>query len=49
MKDVKIFASCHNHSSFSDADYAPEKLVELAAEIRARMPLSSCEFVLDQG
>ncbi len=30
-KNVKIFASCHNHSTFSDADYTPEKLVELAA------------------
>ncbi len=32
-KNVKIFASCHNHSTFSDADYTPEKLVELAAEL----------------
>ena len=29
-KNVKIFACCHNHSSFSDADYTPEKIVELA-------------------
>lgn len=29
-KNAKIFASCHNHSTFSDADYTPEKLVELA-------------------
>ena len=27
---MKIFASCHNHSCFSDAEYSPEKLVELA-------------------
>lgn len=26
------FASCHNHSTFSDALYTPEQLVELAAE-----------------
>ena len=32
-KNVKIFASCHNHSTFSDADYTPEKLVELAVEL----------------
>ena len=30
MQELKIFASCHNHSNFSDADYSPEKLVELA-------------------
>ena len=30
MKDVKIFASCHNHSCFSDAQYSPEKIAELA-------------------
>lgn len=29
-KNVKIFASCHNHSTFSDADYTPERLVEIA-------------------
>ena len=27
MKDVKIFASCHNHSCFSDAEYTPEQLI----------------------
>lgn len=27
---MKIFASCHNHSCFSDAEYTPEKLVEIA-------------------
>ena len=27
---MKIFASCHNHSCFSDAEYTPERLVELA-------------------
>ena len=30
MKDIKIFASCHNHSCYSDAQYSPEKLAELA-------------------
>jgi predicted metal-dependent phosphoesterase TrpH len=30
ITDLKIFASCHNHSTFSDADYTPEKLVEIA-------------------
>jgi len=28
---MKIFASCHNHSCFSDAEYSPEHMVELAA------------------
>lgn len=28
---MKIFASCHNHSCFSDAEYSPERMVELAA------------------
>ena len=32
MKDIKIFASCHNHSCFSDADYSPEQLVSIARE-----------------
>ena len=32
MKDIKIFASCHNHSCFSDAEYTPEQLVALAKE-----------------
>lgn len=32
-KNAKIFASCHNHSCFSDGDYTPEKLVELAKEL----------------
>ncbi len=27
---MKIFASCHNHSCFSDAEYSPEQLVKLA-------------------
>ena len=27
---MKVFASCHNHSCFSDADYTPEQLVEIA-------------------
>lgn len=30
MKEIKIFASCHNHSNFSDAEYSPERLVEIA-------------------
>lgn len=30
MENFKVFASCHNHSNFSDADYSPEKLVEIA-------------------
>ena len=32
MEEIKIFASCHNHSCFSDADYSPEQLVALAKE-----------------
>lgn len=30
MERVKIFASCHNHSCYSDADYTPEELVAIA-------------------
>ena len=30
MEHPKIFASCHNHSDFSDADMSPEELVALA-------------------
>ena len=30
MNSEKIFASCHNHSTYSDADYTPEELVEIA-------------------
>lgn len=30
MNNERIFASCHNHSNFSDAEYTPEQLVELA-------------------
>ena len=30
MENVKIFASCHNHSCFSDADYTPEYMAQLA-------------------
>ena len=33
MNNEKIFASCHNHSNFSDADYTPEELVELAHKL----------------
>ena len=32
-KNIRVFASCHNHSNFSDADYSPEKLVEIAHEL----------------
>jgi predicted metal-dependent phosphoesterase TrpH len=32
-EDTRVFASCHNHSVFSDAEYTPEKLVELAHEM----------------
>lgn len=32
-EDTRVFASCHNHSCFSDAEYSPEKLVELAHEM----------------
>lgn len=28
-----MFANCHNHSTFSDGVYSPEKLVELAKEL----------------
>ena len=28
--DVKVFASCHNHSNFSDAEYSPETLARMA-------------------
>lgn len=30
MKNAKIYASCHNHSCFSDAEYTPEELVNIA-------------------
>ena len=29
-KNIRIFASCHNHSYFSDGDYSPEMMVKLA-------------------
>ena len=32
MEEIKIFASCHNHSCFSDAEYTPEELVAIAKE-----------------
>ena len=32
MKEIKVFASCHNHSCFSDAEYTPEQLVSIAKE-----------------
>ena len=27
-----LFANCHNHSTFSDGAYPPEKIAELAKE-----------------
>ncbi len=30
---MKVFASCHNHSRFSDADYTPEELVQIAHDL----------------
>ena len=30
MEKVKIFASCHNHSTFSDGEHTPERLAEIA-------------------
>lgn len=30
FKNIKVFASCHNHSTFSDAEQTPERLVEIA-------------------
>lgn len=33
FKNVKIFASCHNHSNYSDAEYTPEKLAEIAKSL----------------
>ena len=30
MSTFRVFASCHNHSSFSDGDYSPELLVRMA-------------------
>ena len=30
MKDFRVFASCHNHSTFSDADITPEHLARMA-------------------
>ena len=30
MENVRIFASCHNHSTFSDGEYTPEVLARLA-------------------
>ncbi len=30
MKDFKVFASCHNHSTFSDGENTPELLVRIA-------------------
>ena len=30
MKDFKVYASCHNHSTFSDGQYTPEVLCRIA-------------------
>ncbi len=30
MEQVRIFASCHNHSTFSDGEYTPETLARIA-------------------
>jgi len=30
MNDFKVFASCHNHSTFSDGEYTPELLARMA-------------------
>ena len=30
MQDFRVFASCHNHSTFSDGEYTPETLVRIA-------------------
>ena len=30
---MKVFASCHNHSCFSDANYTPEELVQIAHDL----------------
>lgn len=30
MEDKRVFACCHNHSCFSDAEYTPEHIAELA-------------------
>ena len=27
---IKVFASCHNHSCYSDAEYTPDQLAEIA-------------------
>ena len=29
-KNIRVFASCHNHSYFSDGDYSPEMMVKLS-------------------
>ncbi len=33
MENYKVFASCHNHSCYSDAEYSPEELCSLASEL----------------
>lgn len=30
MENIRIFASCHNHSTFSDGEYTPEVLARIA-------------------
>ena len=33
MKDFKVFASCHNHSTFSDGEYTPRVLARMAKNL----------------
>ncbi len=33
MKDFKVFASCHNHSIYSDGEYTPEVLARIAKNL----------------
>ncbi len=30
MKEIKVFASCHNHSTYSDGEYTPDHLARIA-------------------
>jgi len=33
MNDFKVFASCHNHSTYSDGEYTPEVLARIAKNL----------------
>ncbi|MBQ8583634.1 MAG: PHP domain-containing protein [Clostridia bacterium] len=33
MKDFKVFASCHNHSTYSDGEYTPDTLARIAKNL----------------